>query len=426
MSSTRCVLIAGCVGLAASAAFAQSSDEVRAVVAEMLAEAQGRSSLLAGGTGGHDGMFYLASDDGDFRLNVNGIVQFRYLADFRDDDNTIGSNPGDDFDSGFQMRRVKLGFNGKIHKDWSYAVLANFARSGGTLGLQDAYTEYAINDQVERMGQSKVPLLREELVPDQRQLTVERSLVNAAFTQDRSKLVQLSYEAAPISVRAAFSDGINSDNTDFNAGENSSFIIGGKADWAATGRDGSSISWRARRSSSPTSPPSRAGPSAPCWARRSTTSRAPTRATSPTWTGTPSSTPSTCRWKAPGGTSTAPSSGATTTSRAAGGHTEFDDFAVVVQGGFRLGPKWEPFARYEGFFFDSDRGFSDDTHNFLTVGVNHYIAGHALKFTGDVVIPFEDTADLVATGILPDTGVGLLGSSKDGEVVVRLQFQLLF
>ena len=28
--------------------------------------------------------------------------------------------------------------------------------------------------------------------------------------------------------------------------------------------------------------------------------------------------------------------------------------------------------------------------------------------------------------ILPDTGVGLLGSSEDGEVVVRLQFQMLF
>ncbi len=97
-----------------------------------------------------------------------------------------------------------------------------------------------------------------------------------------------------------------------------------------------------------------------------------------------------------------------------------------MQGGFRLGATWEPFVRYEGFFFDSDRGFSDDTHNFITVGVNHYIAGHALKITGDVIIPFENTADLVSSGILPNTGVGLLGSSEDGEVVVRLQFQLLF
>ena len=73
--------------------------------------------------------------------------------------------------------------------------------------------------------------------------------------------------------------------------------------------------------------------------------------------------------------------------RGSGGESEFDDFAVIAQGGFRLGAKWEPYIRYEAFFLDSDRGFEDDTNNILTVGVNHYIAGHAIKVSGDLVIP---------------------------------------
>ena len=87
-------------------ALAQSAspDEVRAIVAEMVADADERSSLLAGGTAGHDGGFYLASDDGAFKLGINGFVQFRYYAGFRDEDNTVGD--ADDFSSGFQMRRI--------------------------------------------------------------------------------------------------------------------------------------------------------------------------------------------------------------------------------------------------------------------------------------------------------------------------------
>ena len=50
----------------------------------------------------------------------------------------------------------------------------------------------------------------------------------------------------------------------------------------------------------------------------------------------------------------------------------------------------------------------------------------------DMVYCFEETSNLSAfdTGInnggFPSTGTGMLGDSEDGEVVVRLQFQLLF
>lgn len=427
MSKVAGLMGAALASLVASQALAQSGsqDEVRAVVSEMLADAEARSSLLAGGTGGHDGSFFLASDDGAFRLNVNGFIQFRYIANFGDDDNTVGDNPGDDFESGFQMRRMKLGFAGKVHKDWSYNVLLNFSRSSGSAALQDAYIDYALADKWKlRFGQAKIPLLREELVGDQRQLAVERSLVNAAFTQDRSQLVQLAYEGEPFNFKVAFSDGMNSDNTDFDQGENSAFIISGEADWAVTARAEYILAGQAKQfndfTSEVESPFAAMIGGAVHYQQSPNTSNA-ADVDRNTLEYTVDLSLEGGGWNAYGAFI-----GRNDDFRSAGASTDFDDFAVVAQGGFRIGAKWEPFVRYEAFFFDSDRGFDDDNHNFITVGVNHYIAGHAVKASADVVIPFEDTADLVSADILGDTGTGLLGSSEDGEIVVRLQFQLLF
>ena len=50
-----------------------TADEVRAIVSEMLADAETRSSLQSSsGNAGHDGRFFLASPGGDFRRHVGG------------------------------------------------------------------------------------------------------------------------------------------------------------------------------------------------------------------------------------------------------------------------------------------------------------------------------------------------------------------
>lgn len=404
---------------------ASSEDEVRAVVAEMLSDAQQRSSLLAGGTAGHDGGFFLASDDGDFKLGVSGFFQFRYHLGFRDEDNTVGRAPGDEFTTGFQMRRMKLGFAGKVHKDWSYNVLLNFSRTTGDAQLQDAYIDYAVAPNWNlRMGQAKLPLLREELVGDQRQLTAERSLVNSAFTQDRSQMVELAYTGQPLTFRAAFSDGLNSDNTDYPGDVNSAFIVAGQADWAVTGRLDYLLAGDAKQFIDFTSPRGSAFGAllgAAAHYQQSPNTNAPADTDRDTFEYTAD-----VSLEGDGWNGYAAFVGRNDEFRSAGTSSSFDDFAVVAQFGYRFTEKWEAFARYEGFFFDSDRGFEDDNHNFLTAGVNCYVAGHAVKWTADAIYAFEETADLVGVGILPDTGVGLLGDSEGSEVVVRLQLQVLF
>src|ERR1043165_7631891 len=106
MSLKKFVLLAGAaVGLGSvSTAMAQeqvstsNNDETRAVVAEMLSDASNRSSLLP--AAGHDAKGFMISGEG-FTLRVGGMLQFRYLMNWRDDNNTAGIRAGDDFEPGF-------------------------------------------------------------------------------------------------------------------------------------------------------------------------------------------------------------------------------------------------------------------------------------------------------------------------------------
>lgn len=425
---TSHLIIAGAAVLASGAwcgAQQLSPDEVRATVAEMIADAQSRSSLLGAESAGHDGSFFMASDDGAFRLAVSGFFQFRYDLDFRDDESTLGSRPGDDFTSGFQMRRMKLGFTGRVAKDWSYRVLLNTSRSNGSAILQDAYVDYALSDKVSiRMGQLKIPLLREELVEDSRQLAAERSLVNSAFTQDRSQGVVLTYDADPLNFKVGFSDGLNSDNTDFPGSENAAFIVAGQADWALTARVEYLLSGQPKLLTDFTAEPDQpfaAMVGGAVHYQQSPNSNAAGDLDRDTLQYTVDLSLEGAGWNFYGAFI-----GRSDEFRALGSSATFDDFAAIAQAGIRLDKRWEPFVRWEAFFFDSDRGLDTDDHHFLTVGVNNYISGHAVKATMDVVFPFDDTTDLVSLGILPDTGTGQLGSSKAGEVTVRFQLQLLF
>ena len=57
----------------------QRADEIRALVHDVLADADTRASLLQSGmTAGWDKGFFLASSDGNFKLKVAGQIQFRW------------------------------------------------------------------------------------------------------------------------------------------------------------------------------------------------------------------------------------------------------------------------------------------------------------------------------------------------------------
>lgn len=406
-----------------------STDEIRALVADMLADAETRSSLLqSGATAGHDGKFFLASPDGAFRLNIGGQLQFRYIANFRDEGGGDGETENDDFESGFQNRRIKLRFDGTIYDDFFFKVQSAFGRDGGNNRLEDAYFGYEFENGLKvQAGQFKLPFAREELVSSKYQLASERSFVGDLFTGNRSQGVMFSYEQERWRAAFAFSDGFNALNTDFNDNFNRDFNRSGEADFGVTGRVEFLGSGNWKQFEDFTSP---RGSEKFAWMvggavhfQDGASDRRPGAIDGGsllTWTADVSLEGN--GWNLYGAVYGRHPDRQFTES----GAPSSDEFGFIAHGGYYVTDKIEPFARYEILIPDSGSGF-----NVLTAGVNYYIHGHAAKFTLDVVVFLDAPDDAEFDGIRgfdSQTGSGFLGSGnvEQDEVVARAQFQLLF
>lgn len=405
-------LIAGLPVSFASAQTTASNDEVRAVVAEMLADAESRTSLLADSSG-HDGKFFLASSDGSFRLNVDGLIQFRYFANFRSDDNTVGS---DDFEHGFQTQNTKLRFSGHvIDSNWLYNIEMNFDHADGSGTLEDAWVAYKLSPQwLALFGQVKAPVLREWMVDDRYQLAAGRSITQQAFNHGRSQAVALIYTGADFMGALVYSDGAGSANTDFTSTA--------EADWSLSSRLGWKIAgdWSAFDDFTSFRGSKFAGMlGGAVHYQGSANSAALTDVDNKILLYTVDAQFEGDGWNAFGAFI-----GRNIELRSMGSDSDLDDFGLVVQAGFFLSDKDELFGRYDVVIPDSDRAGDPDSFSTLTVGYNHYFARHAAKFTADVQYAFDAITDTAA--VPTDTETGLLGDSDSGEIVLRAQFQLLF
>ncbi len=427
-------LLAGAVvGLGgASVAYADapgegaSADEIRAMVAEMMSDAETRTSLLqSGGTAGHDGSFFIASPDNTFRLEVGGQIQFRYVINTLDDEDFPDpNNPGqtisnDDFTPGFQTRRTKLVFEGHVFDpDMFYKVQGAFDRSGGDFDLEDAYVGYRFGNGFSvRWGQFKAPFLREELVSSRRQLAVDRSLTNALFNQGRSQGIAAAYETERFRVEASFTDGFQGANNDFN-NENADAAITGRVEYLAMGDWSQFRDFTSKRGSEMGLMLGGAAHYEMSPDRNNSGDEADLF----TWTIDAS----------------LEGNGYNFFGAFIGQHLDDDDlvsgfnltnstdsqdnFAYVLQGGVYLTEDFEIFGRWDHIFLDEDIVFADsDTDEFktITAGFNYYLYGHGAKFTADFQwLIDESPGDF--------TGIGVLASGEEDQFAVRLQFQLLF
>lgn len=411
-------LVAGAaLGLNAVAAAQVSQDEVRAIVAESQADASQRTSLLAGADGGHDGDFFLAGEG--FRLEVGGALQFRYMANFRDEDAA-----DDDLDTGFQAARTRINFDGTVHDDWGFRVQANFDPDGN-FALEDAYGTYDFGDGWSLgWGQFRAPLTREFLVDEIYQLAVERSGVESFFSGGRTQGAWLGWTQEDWRINASFNDGAGAANTDFNSAGESDYGFTGRFEWK------SADDWsRFRDFTSEQGQEMAFLLGAGAHYQQMTIGKG-SQTNDPTDTDVTSllytldASVEGDGWNAFGAFY-----GDWRDFNGAAVDDEFTNFGFVVQGGFRFTEMTEVFGRYEHLILDDDLGLDEDNFGFVTLGVNQYYAGHAAKATADVVFSLEDTSPELTSaplGVLPNTLTGLLGEDDNPEIVIRLQFQLLF
>jgi len=411
MSLTQCLsLIAGAtLAGTAVADSAITADEARAIVAEMLADAETRSSLqTTGGTAGHDGRFFLSSPGGNFRLNVGGQAQFRYMLNFGDD---LGGIVDNDVEGGFQTRRTKLNFGGTIYNDIDFYVLGAFNRGTGAFNLEDAYTTFRMNENSSlRVGQFKLPFLLEESISSTRQMAVDRSVTNSVFTQGRSQGVEYRYNTDDWRLAVAFSDGFGTANTDYldateaDVAFTARFEFKGAGNWSQfrdfTSEAGSELAWMIGAAGHYQGGQTDGfGNDDKFWGY---TVDAIVKGDS--W----------ALFAAAMGSTTDPDVG-----------DKLNDWGHVLQASFRIPEsKWELFGRWDAVYPDNDHANDSDFHT-LTFGANYYMHGHAAKFTVDVqwFLDAIDGTDIVSA----NSGLGLLGDGdQKDEVGIRAQFQLLF
>lgn len=380
----------------------QRAAEIRSLVQDVLADADTRANLLQGGmTAGYDRGFFLASADGNYRLNISGRLQFRYVYNNQD-------NSDDDNRWGFEMRRTRLQFAGHvINPNWTYQIQGDFNRDGGGFTLLDGVIGHKFeNGMTVRVGQFKAPFNREELVSSSRQLAVDRSLVNSRFNVGRAQGIELAAQLGEnIRVAGMISDGARSLNTPWQAYD-TEFAITGRVDFLAAGnfqQFADFSSWDGEEFGLLIGAAAHyqkdeygtvAGPEVEDF-----------------------------RWTIDGSAKFGNFSlFAAVISRhlSADNAADADQYGIVVQGGLFIVPnEWEIFARYEW----GDDDTSSEDLSVLTGGVTRYWAKHNLKWTTDVGYGLNQVSSGWASSSL---GWRADPAGEDGQLVVRSQLQLAF
>ena len=241
----------------------ERASQIRGVVQDVMADADTRSSLQAtAATSGYNNGFFIASPDGNFKLQVNGQVQVRSSYAWQTNSAWNASKVVDPNATkaqyGTEIRRAKLSFSGNVvDPSWQYKVTMAYlpansqtvaltnspyntagANSGNgsssTANLEDAYINKDMGNGMSlKMGQFKSPFLREELVSSANQLGVERSVVNQMFSTGWTDGIQFTASNDSLMGMVSFNNGGN--NANF-ATQNMSTTDGAYTQYAITGR----------------------------------------------------------------------------------------------------------------------------------------------------------------------------------------------
>jgi len=385
----------------------QRREQVRALVHEVLADAETRTSMQEGAlTAGHDGKtFFLASGDGRFLLRIFGQLQTRYYFNHTDGPaEAIGGDASpDETRSGFTLHNSYIGFRGHVYDpSWRYMIWLGHNTNGDAV-LLDAYVTKQLNGQWSvTAGQFKLPFLYEYLVSATRLQFVDRSLISGEFAGTYTQGVMLTYRNDWLSGRASFNDGLSTLNTPWQEAT-SEFALTGRAEVKLAGDWKQYADWQGWRDQ-----PFFAALGAAVHYQEGEH-------------GTTDDELDDLRWTVDASVEFA---GANLFAAVVGCHAEngddIDQLSTVLQGGYFLTDRVELIGRYE--WSDPDVAGEADL-SVLTAGVNYFFHRHDLKLTLDVGYAFNPVAATFASEPL---GWREDEPGQDGQVLVRSQIQLLF
>ncbi len=197
---------------------AARAGEIRELVRDVLADAGTRDSLQAAGmTAGRRDRFFLASEDGNWVMNVQGYTQVRYAFDYRPSNPAA---PGDSVDTfGASIRRMRFQFEGTVvDPTWRYK-LQFVSYQGSVLSPDDIYIEKTLAPGLSlRIGQFNLPFLRESLIPDSVTTMVDRAGTEFFFSAGRGQGIQLTAEGEHLRASAGVFDSFDVKSNYFSSG----------------------------------------------------------------------------------------------------------------------------------------------------------------------------------------------------------------
>jgi hypothetical protein len=185
-------------------------NEIRAVVADVIADAGSRTSFAEGDfTAGWNKGFKLVSPDGAFSLKLSGEMQLWYVVNHRRGDLDLPRNPPGTV-WGAENRRTRLRFSGHVgDPSIQYLVQATIPPVVGPFLLEFGSIRFVLSPEIDvEVGQFRPQFLREWNVPVFNQLAVDRSVVAAYFSPGFAQGVQLSWKTDRLKLVGWFGDGI--------------------------------------------------------------------------------------------------------------------------------------------------------------------------------------------------------------------------
>lgn len=397
------------------------AEEVKGLIREVLADADTRASLLQDGlTAGYDKGFFVASADGNYKLQVGVEAQVRYIY------NTADQDTGDEDEGGFQLRRSRVDFRGNaVSPNLLYRLRIAGDRATGDADLELATIGYKFGDWLIQAGQFKPSFLREENVSGFRQLAAERSYLADYFTIDYTQGVELSYAVDRFRAAASIHDGSYGTGTEFNA-DRTDTAVNGRVEFLAAGDDFKQFDDFTSFNGDDFALLLGAG------------------ADYEVGEGGGAATPDLFKYTADisaefGGANLFAAvygqsfSGDTDDPSLPTALDDANQLGFVVQGGVFVVPdKFEAFARYEFIDFDgayyrnsggSTAGgtgdLGDDELSIITIGGNYYLQKHAAKLTVDLLYALDPVP-------VSNSGGGLVASPDEDQIAIRGQFQFSF
>lgn len=456
----------------------QRAEEIRALVRDVIADAQSRTNLKGqGATAGWDRHFFLASEDGKFKMQFRGQIQARWALTDQNMGTAAGAAPGSpseptssDNTWGFEFRRMKLDFSGYIiDPSWTYELQPIWNRfqtaTATNAAIENVFIQKELAEGLNvRIGQYKVPFNREEFITSTMQTVIERSLASEMLTPKFSQGLMADWRTEHFRLRGFFGDALRANGSgvrvsgagldqgnagalaNYNGGFNQpigsnpvNYAMSTRGEWRLAGnwsqfRDvmgtpdedfgvllGGAFMAQSLRQIPATSVANPVNPMKSMWAATADLTI-----------------------EFPGASIFAAGIYRRVNlvdsmmTRDGSMDDGMDQWSAVVQGGYFLLNDLELYSRYEWGNSDSNKfrtfagttGTNGEELSILTVGLNWFPAGSKnrnLKWSADVgfgFTPIIDWANSGADWMVDYTNNG--GGSNDGQVVIRTQMQLLF